>query len=124
MDNVELPFGTFRINGKPVTEEEFCSRRPADLDSGSPMTSPPGVWPQKCDTAGVNPNDIPEAMAEAKARGVPTDFDPETGQIIFRDRAHRKKYCEAFAYFDKDGGYGDPQRREERWHGHHVDQGR
>jgi len=57
---------------------------------------------------GVHPAQRMEAMAEADRLGIPTEFN-EQGQAVFRDRNHRKRYCEAFGYFDRDGGYSDPQ---------------
>ena len=33
------------------------------------------------------------------------------GRAIFNSRAHRKRYCESIGMFDRNGGYGDPQRR-------------
>jgi len=61
------------------------------------------------DAVGVNPTQRIEAMAHAKKIGVPTEFNNE-GQAVFTSRMHRKKYCEAIGYFDRNGGYSDPQR--------------
>ena len=68
------------------------------------------AWPMLSEAMGVHPSQIPEMRRQAKHRGVPTDFTPD-GRVILRNRAHRKKFGEAFRFFDKDGGYGDPQRR-------------
>jgi len=70
----------------------------------------PGNWPLYSDAAGVNPDQIPEAVAEARRCGVPTDFTSD-GCAIFTDPAHRRRYCEAHGLYDRNGGYGDPQRR-------------
>ena len=65
-------------------------------------------WPLASDAAGVHPGQAKEAYEESVKRGVPTQFDLKTGCAIFEDRAHRKNYCRAFGYHDRDGGYGDP----------------
>jgi len=49
-------------------------------------------------------------MADDRRKGVPTDYTRD-GCPIFTSRAHRKRYCEAHGYFDRNGGYGDPQKR-------------
>ena len=68
-----------------------------------------GCWPQYSDSMGINPNQTEEAMTADREMGVPSEYD-KRGRIIFRDRAHRKKFCEAHQFYDKDGGYADPQR--------------
>ena len=65
----------------------------------------------KSDAAGVTPAQIPEAHAELARHGVKTEYDGHTGQAIFRDAEHRRRHCEALGYFDRNGGYGDPQQR-------------
>lgn len=67
-------------------------------------------WPQMSDAMAVHPMDIPAAEASAKAGGVPTSFAKD-GRPIFTGPKHRKQYCEMEGSYDKDGGYGDPQRR-------------
>jgi hypothetical protein len=66
-------------------------------------------WPQVSDAMGVSHTQVKEAMADAAAMGVPTDFNSE-GQAIFTSARHRKAYCEAYGYYDRNGGYSDPQR--------------
>lgn len=69
----------------------------------------PGNWPMYCDASGVNPDQIPEAIAHAKSLGVSCDFTKD-GRAIFTSPGHRKRYLEAHGFFDRNGGYGDPQR--------------
>lgn len=71
------------------------------------MKDTPGNWPMESDAAGVNPVQIPEAMAYAEKMGVPTNYNPETGAPIFTGREHRKKFCEISGLYDRSGGYGD-----------------
>lgn len=67
----------------------------------------PSNWPQESDAAGVNPEQIPEARAYARERGVPTEYNPETGAAIFTGRNHRKEFCRISGLYDRSGGYGD-----------------
>ena len=69
----------------------------------------PGNWPQYCDAVGVGDGQQKEAYEDSVKMGVPTRFDSE-GRAEFLSRAHRKRYCEAYGFFDKSGGYGDPQK--------------
>lgn len=74
--------------------------------------------PLKSDALGVGLDQIDDAIAHSREIGVPTDFDRKTGEAIFRSRGHRKRYCEATGYVDRDGGYGDPtQSKEEQYQG-------
>jgi hypothetical protein len=72
------------------------------------------LWPMHSDAFGVHPSQAAEAYRESVAAGVPTEFDPRTGQAVFRDRYHRKRAVEALSpMYDLDGGYSDPQPRGE-----------
>lgn len=64
-------------------------------------------WPLKSDAAGVSVDEVDAAQKESARRGVPTEFDRNTGQAIFRSRGHRKEFCKAYGLIDRDGGYGD-----------------
>lgn len=61
----------------------------------------------KSDRLGVLPSQIPEAMADAKSKGVKVEFDAE-GTAMWDSRKERKEYCRAYGVHDRDGGYGDP----------------
>ena len=65
------------------------------------------VWPMKSDAAGVHPGQVNEFRSDSMKKGVPTDFDTETGQAIFKSRSHRANYLKAYGMHDKSGGYGD-----------------
>jgi hypothetical protein len=70
------------------------------------------LWPMRSDAFGVHPSQAAEAYRESVAAGVPTEFDPQTGQAVFRDRHHRRRAVEALSpMYDLDGGYSDPQPR-------------
>jgi hypothetical protein len=70
-----------------------------------------GTWPMESDAAGVNPEQAKEAHAHSLKIGIPTQFNSETGAAIFTSRKHRKDYCQAIGLYDRNGGYGDPQKR-------------
>jgi hypothetical protein len=55
---------------------------------------------------GVLPTQIPEALEEARKRGVVVEFDAK-GRALFNNNAQRKAYCKMRGVFDMDGGYGD-----------------
>lgn len=68
-----------------------------------------GTYPMESDSMGVNPEQVDEAMAAARAMGVPVDFNRETGAVKFEDRHQRRRYCEAMGMVDFNGGYSDPK---------------
>lgn len=70
----------------------------------------PGNWPMKSLSCGVRPDQIPEAMAEDRRRGVAAEYDSHTGEIVWTSPGHRKRWCEAHGYFDRNAGYGDPRK--------------
>ena len=65
------------------------------------------TWPMKSDACGIHPSQAGEYYEHSVKIGVPTQFDSRTGQAIFMDRAHRKKYLAARGFHDRNGGYGD-----------------
>lgn len=66
------------------------------------------LWPMRSDAFGVGIHQVEEAAAHMKKMGVPTEYDPATGEAIFRSRQHRKRALEVEEMFDRDAGYGDP----------------
>ena len=77
---------------------------------GGFQSSCPSNYPMKSDAMGVNPVQIPEAMAADNRLGIRIHYDPNTGQATYADKIQRKKHCEAHGFFDRNGGYSDPQR--------------
>lgn len=63
----------------------------------------------KSEALAVHPNQRKEATENARKQGVPTEFDKQ-GRPIFMDRAHRRAYCRAYGFYDRDAGYADAQR--------------
>jgi|TARA_R100000388_G_C7198686_1_gene137350 hypothetical protein len=65
------------------------------------------VWPMKSDAAGVHPTQVGDFRKDSEQKGVPTDFDPKTGQAIFKSRSHRARYLKTYNMHDRNGGYSD-----------------
>jgi len=105
-----VEYDEYRIDGKVVTKAVYRKHFPAakkvgNVYFGSVSTS---VWPMKSEALAVHPSQIEEARKSAAARGVPTDFTP-SGRPILRTRGHRKAYCKAYGFHDRNAGYGDAQ---------------
>jgi hypothetical protein len=114
--------GTKVVEVTPETEQAICAEISADaerfreelqgqLPNGKGLRRSIPKWPIYSNAAGVHPDQIEEAKALARQHGINTEYTPD-GRAIFRDRAHRKKHCQVFGFFDRSGGYGDasPQR--------------
>lgn len=67
----------------------------------------PGTYPMISEALGVHPSQIPAFAKDAADKGIPTEFTRDGG-VIFRDRTHRREYCRAYGFFDKNAGYSDP----------------
>ena len=74
----------------------------------SDVSHRPGNWPMESEALGVLPSQVKEASEYAEKIGVPTRFTAE-GSAIFSSAKHRKDYAEAHGFYDKQGGYSDPQ---------------
>ena len=81
-------------------------RRLADEACGSAGASFVGWRPLASDALAVHPALVVKAVSDARARGVPTDFTGD-GRPVFTSRAHRKAYCLAYGFVDRDAGYSD-----------------
>lgn len=69
-----------------------------------------GNWPMESEALAVNADQVRDAIGDAGKMGVPTDFNLKTGAPIFTSRGHRRRYCEVYGFYDRNGGYSDPQR--------------
>jgi hypothetical protein len=70
----------------------------------------------KSDACGCHPSQVGELRDEMARCGVKADVTPE-GQVVFTSARHRKEYCEAMGFYDRNGGYSDPQRGRSRCDG-------
>lgn len=69
------------------------------------------TYPMKSAATGVNPVQIAEARAHDAENGIKVDYDPKTGDAIYTSPGQRKKHCESLGFFDRNGGYSDPQSK-------------
>jgi len=105
--NVFKPMSEFRSKetcecGKAMERDFFAEH------NGFPHH--PGNWPIHSEAMAVHPDQIKDAMARDAKCGIPTEYDKH-GRPIWTSQRHKKLYCESYGYFDKNGGYGDPQKR-------------
>ncbi len=94
----------YLINGKEVTQEEFLRDNKLDeLLSGEPVQTLLGQsskgWPRVSDSLAVHPRQAKEAFEQARALGVPTEFNRK-GQPIITDPGHQKKLARALGVVD------------------------
>lgn len=68
------------------------------------------TYPMESDAMGVHPDQVAEATAHMASVGVPTEFT-KTGAAVLTSKGHRKAHAEARGFFDRNGGYSDPQRK-------------
>lgn len=101
---VEVPL--YFIDGKPVSKRKFDAtikpppvvrklrtRRMANSTAKS-------CWPIKSDALAVHPVDVAAAEADAKRKGVPTEFLPD-GRPVIRSSEHQKRYIKAYRFFNR-----------------------
>lgn len=101
---------SYFIDGQQVTQKQYDKLVPAKPIGVLTGKRSKATWPMKSDAMGINPNDAAEAEAVLQQAGIPTEFDRETGQAILTGPAHRKRLAEHYGFYDRNGGYGDPQR--------------
>jgi hypothetical protein len=75
-----------------------------------PVTHGITKWPIHSDSMGVNPNQREALIAHLASQGVRCEVDA-AGRPILTDPAHRRAVAEARGFYDRNGGYSDPQRK-------------
>lgn len=101
------PDTTYWMDGKQVSKEAFDLAFPRVHTEAQHAEGLMGWEPLLSDAMAVHPKQVDEAEADAKKKGVPTEFEREFGRPIFTSRAHRKAYIAAYSIHDRNGGYGD-----------------
>ena len=98
----------FYLDGHEVGEAEYRKRYPAPKEVGilESKAKRVGIKPTLSEALAVHPAQVAEATADAKARGVPTEFMPD-GRPVMRSREHQRQYLKAYGFHNNDGGYGD-----------------
>lgn len=67
-----------------------------------------GTYPYPSEALGVNPKQVPDMLKFDAQQGVSTNYDSE-GRPVFTSKGHRRAYCKAHGYVDRNAGYSDPQ---------------
>ena len=62
------------------------------------------------DALGVHPDQIPQAIEEARRHGVRVEFSAD-GRAKLDSSRHRAAVAKPLGIYDRNGGYSDPQRR-------------
>lgn len=87
-------------------KDSFVMKRDFQTDFGKQKLA--DVWPLVSTAAGVHPDEIAEMQKFDAAHGLKGTQYTRDGDVIFENRTHRKKYCEAHGLYDRNAGYGDP----------------
>ena len=97
----------YLLDDREVSKEEFDVVFPDVVEPAPGPCSLSAVPPNVSDALAVHPLRCEEAEADARAKGVPTEFEREFGRPVFTSREHQKRYLKAYGYRNHDGGYGD-----------------
>jgi hypothetical protein len=110
-DTVERFFGqgvhvpaTLRCAGKRYFKDIAATHRGLhSRDRGQ------AAWPMKMDAMAGLPRQAAQLTKDASEKGVPTEFRVEHGKAIpiMRDKAHKRRYLQAYGLHDKHAGYGE-----------------
>lgn len=93
------------IFARRCLQEEFVRDGITTRDKSQLRTR--AKWPMKSTFGGVNPNQRKELSDFWAARGITGCSVDKEGDIIYEDRASRRRDHEARGLFDRAGGYGD-----------------
>lgn len=105
---------------KPVVVDEMAKHRKRyEWDSKkkklveikqAPRTHGITRWPIHSTAMAVNPKQRDELQQYLASKGVQCEVDRD-GCPVLTSPAHRKAVAEARGFYDRNGGYSDPQRR-------------
>lgn len=76
-------------------------------------SSTTGLFLLKSDAMGINPDQRREAMKADSKLGCSIEYDEE-GRAVFRSKKQYARYAESHGFYDRNGGYGSPMKRDER----------
>lgn len=80
------------------------------VEGPAPTRAQLARWPIHSESMAVNPSQREELRRHLEECGVPTEIDAD-GCPVLTDAAHRRRVAEARGFYDRNGGYSDPQRR-------------
>lgn len=87
--------GKIRHKGRTLTRDIAAEHTPR---RGNAFGG--GKWPVLSESMGVQPDEIPEAMKQARDRGCNLNFTPD-GRAILENPAHHRQACRATGMKDK-----------------------
>ena len=90
----------YYLDGKRVSLVKFKRAFP-DRPVGQVGGTPKSGWPIYSQAVAVLPHQRQEAIAVAKAKGVPTEVMPD-GKIVFTSARHQRAYLRAHAMHNND----------------------
>jgi hypothetical protein len=114
---VEMTFGELlerQQYGFIVLDDGLVAKRVIKEQPQPPAFQRKGIarWPLYSQAAGCLPKQVKSFREQAQKEGLTgVDFCPKTGDAIFESKGQRRKYLEARGFFDRNGGYSDPQPR-------------
>lgn len=73
------------------------------------LSTMPSCYPMASSAVGVHPAQVKEHMEFLRSKGCGQVDHTKGGDVIFKDKNQRRQVCEALGFFDRNGGYGDPQ---------------
>lgn len=74
----------------------------------SNISTVPANYPMVSTAAGVHPGQIQEHMEYLRSKGCGQVDHTKDGDMIFQDKAQRKRVLETLGLYDRNGGYSDP----------------
>ena len=97
---------TYRINGIPVTREQFVNYKPGQLlqPAATPQLRKAGAWtsPKHCEALAVDPEDIPFERQIDQEQGLgDVEYNPKTGSPVFYSPGKYDEYVRAKGYVNK-----------------------
>jgi len=80
------------------------------------LLKPTGVqrsatYPYESEAMAVDPEEIPRAMAIARAHGVATNYNPNTGCAIIESPGHRTRHMRAVGFYERNSYTDCPVNR-------------
>lgn len=69
----------------------------------------PANYPMVCTAAGVHPAQIQDHIEHLRQKGCGFVEHTKDGDVVFQDKAQRKRVCEALGLYDRNASYDDPQ---------------
>lgn len=99
-----------RVKNDTITLDDGRKAK-TNWGSKSKIGTFPGNYPMVSSAAGVHPDQIKEHMDHLRKMGCGQVDHTKDGDVIFRDKAQRKKVCEALGLYDRNGGFSDPQAK-------------